>query len=1004
MKSKSTVSASALATAMASGLLLAASPASAACIYNASYGGLVCTGSNSGIVDPGLNNSKIQVQGGAVVTHFADAIQIGSNNTVDSAGRINGHDDGISTTGNLVFNNTGEILGRLAAVRVSTGDLEMTNTNNVSSGGIAVIAAGQVKLTNSGSMSGANGVQGSAVTVFNSGSLGGVYHAVSATGDINIRNDGTIGASNPAGLAVNAGGNATVTTNGSMSGAFAAAGTLQVTNNGEINGPAVIPIFHPGFQDNGGGLQPGAAAQFILANSGKITGTGIVNASPGSEITITNSGTITNNGAIGNMPTAIVGSGAKIALTNSGIINSTSTGGLIDGGDVTVTNSHKITSAAAGAVIRGSTLAAENTGELISQSLGATILQSTGAITVRNGGTISGAAATTAIQAAGDGEIVNTGSIRVGPSTTPAANSYAIRIAGLAKVTNEGTITAGGAHGAIAISVGDKSEIVNKGQIDVSGGTFPAIQGLGALSVTNTGDIKVAGDYSTAITAAGKLNLNNSGLIEAGGLGTPAIFAAGEAAIVNSGRISASGTSAFGVYTDASAIFAREATSIVNSGHIESANGNGVTAFKSLDVTNSGRIEGAIGIYVEPGAGPARIANNGLIIGASGVAISLTNAADELTLGSGSRIQGLIKLGGGADTVNVALATGKSRLIVFDDLTNATVNVTGTPAWQIAGNALVSLDATTLLMRHASLSDVRNSIGDILENRVSGRLYQGDPSRTFYLKTFGGGGSYGANKGAATFGTRHFGLIAGVEATPAPNAVIGGFAGGAFGSASASGAFADSTKATYMLTGLYGRVTHGMLYADANVVAGYASASTKLNIISNVGAGGVETLSSGNSGLFLSPEIGFGVKVPLNEETSVVPGIRYRYTTSSTGKSSKTSASGLSVNSGAASSSEIRGQVQVSHEARLPGALFKMQFTTGVLFESVNTGSFRIAYNGQALTPAKTGSTRNTGIFATTGFEWRDQSGLSYFAALQGDWRSNQSFRFGGRGGVKFDF
>ncbi len=978
-----------LALAATFGAILLPRPAAADCTFDPTVGAYVCEGtSNTGIpTTPLLDNGKIQVNGGAQIVSPGTALRVGSNNTIDSTGLVSGRDAGINSTGNLTFNNTGEVLGRGAAVFVTAGDLEMTNTNSASAANTAINVSGNVKLTNSGTISGRGGVSASSATVFNSGKIQGQYYAIKASGDVTVTNDGTLEGGAPGGNTIEAGVKANVVNNGRINGSIAAGRAMTVTNVGEISGNDIVPVFNVGTP-----AAPVAGTKFALDSSGVISGSGILAAVTGSSITITNSGTITNNASAGGMPVAFSATGATLAITNTGNIIGNSTGAIADANDLVLNNRNRIIANSIGFGFRGATMTVNNGGVIESRGAGLAIFTSTGDLTFTNSGALTGLASTTAIASGGNATILNTGLISTGASASIAVPTFAIAVQGKALITNDGEITSA----ATAMSVGDQSEIANGGKITVTGASLGAVLGTASASLANTGQIEVSGAGAFAMRTAQNLQATNSGRITVTGLNAMGFASLGAATINNNGKLDVQGTGS-------TAIASTGDMTLVNNGEIASG-GIAVTTGGRLDLTNNGQITGTTGIVVAPGSGPAKIVNQGYIFGSGGVAISLTNAADELTLGSKSRIQGLINLGGGGDTVNVTLAPGRSRIIVFDDLTNATVNVTGTPSWQIVGNALVSLDTTSLLMRHATISDVRNGIGDILESRVNQRMFENDPERSFYVKAFGGGGTYSANKGAAAFATRHAGLVAGVEAVLAPNAVVGGFAGGAWGNASASGTLSDSTNATLMLAGLYGRLTHGMIVADANIVAGYASTTTNMSILSNIAPGGLEKLKSNDSGLFLSPKIGVGVKVPLNPETSVTPGVRYRYTSASWNNSTRVSASGLGLSSGPSSSSEIRGQVQVSQEARLPGALFRMHFTTGYLFESVSTGNYRVTYNGASLASSTSSNTRNSGVFASTGVEWRDQAGMSYFANLQGDWRSNKSVRFGGRGGVKFSF
>src|SRR5262249_40074323 len=128
---------------------------------------------------------------------------------------------------------------------------------------------------------------------------------------------------------------------------------------------------------------------------------------------------------------------------------------------------------------------------------------------------------------------------------------------------------------------------------------------------------------------------------------------------------------------------------INNSGLIQ---GTGATASAifiaggTVNIINSGTVSGATGINALNGQG-ATITNSGTITGLNGFAIRLASAADTLTLTPGSRVNGKIDMGGGADVININFALpgaiitggGPSRLVSSAsafDLTNI-VNFTG---------------------------------------------------------------------------------------------------------------------------------------------------------------------------------------------------------------------------------------------------------------------------------------------------------------------------------------
>ena len=612
----------------------------------------------------------------------------------------------------------------------------------------------------------------------------------------------------------------------------------------------------------------------------------------------------------------------------------------------------------------------ENSGAAASTGKNATIFQSTGEITFTSTGTITGAEGNTAIAAA-SGTVTNKGTITAGASTAT-ANSFGVNITGKGLIINDGTITAGGLKAAIAIGAGDKTEIVNNGKLVLEGDLSGAILGTGAIKVTNNGSIVVAGDNAFGIRSPGGLDVLNKGAIEVSGI-------------------------------DARGILVDGVNAIVNSGAIDAPKGAGIGATAGLVLTNSGRISGLTGVLVAPGAGPATIVNNGTIIGTGGVSISLTGATDTLTFGPGSRLAGIVNLGGGGDTVSVVLAPRRSQIIMFDDLTGANLSVTGRP-FRIIGNAIVALDTTPLRMRDAGIADVRSSIGEILDGRVTKQVYNGDPTKVFYIRPFGGASSYGSTDLSGKFNGRHFGFIAGLDGRPNDKLIIGAFGGGAWSNASTSGPSGPRSSVTHGIGGMYGRATVKFVFADVSVVAGYTNSTGRMIVSSNLTTSGEEIINLNSTGYFFSPEGGIGLNVPVTPELTVSPAVRYRYISGNWAKRSVQSTTGLGIKINPPRRSQIRAQMQASHLARLPGAIFKTYATVGYFTESVSGGDFQLAFAGTALMTISSSKKRIQGFYGNMGLEWLDESGAINFGSVHTDLRTDKIWRISGRGGVRFNF
>jgi hypothetical protein len=300
----------------------------------------------------------------------------------------------------------------------------------------------------------------------------------------------------------------------------------------------------------------------------------------------------------------------------------------------------------------------------------------------------------------------NTYNIQAGATVTGDGFGVVFGMGGT--VNNAGTVTGGiGINGRDAtinnmgtgVITGDTSGIqataatvrnaglISATGVSATGGTGVAIS-ADTADVNNTSTGHITGTYS-AIGTLTLVAVNNAGAISGGRLG----ITGHTASLINSGAIAAGGAAIF-----ASAANATSAGTI-------SGGRFGIFASTVASITNAGIISGNIGIQA---GGAATITNSSAILstaGASGTAIKLSNAADTLTLLTGSRTVGLVDMGFGNDTVNtVTVAPGSKvsspttaaalpTLINFSGVTNT--SFTGgrfTDPTVQAGNQLATLD------------------------------------------------------------------------------------------------------------------------------------------------------------------------------------------------------------------------------------------------------------------------------------------------------------------------
>ena len=545
--------------------------------------------------------------------------------------------------------------------------------------------------------------------------------------------------------------------------------------------------------------------------------------------------------------------------------------------------------------------------------------------------------------------------------------------------------------------------------------------------------------------------LFNSGTIVANFTGVQVLTTGGNAGLVNYGTIDLRNAPLFGYLIavgsangNASAynagriygeldVFAFGGTATLsNAGLIDSSStggraidlfSNDPTSQSVLNLLPGSRIVGEIGLNGNPGLGvPATKVNF-----FSGVDISSVT-----TFGLTGCICGGI-VGGLTDTGSV-------------------VNVFGGAPFVIFGNTVAILDPTSFAVQDKNIADFSHTISSMITSRLnnpasmsggstaigfapsgnvavdmardafagisslnyasSDRVLFSNPSVTaadgtsVWAQGFVGQRIQDADAPTLRSVNNFYGGMMGVDKAFRPGLRLGALLGAGTIKSTIDVSSGD-TKSDIVFGGLYGRYAMNRSFVDFALLGGHSNNDLRRNMANNLVPGGLETASANYNGWFISPEIAYGVKMPVGTNLTLTPTARVRYLAAGFGGYQEGgSTTNLTVASRTSHNFEERGEVTLTRTSD-PVSSQRMQIsgTLGMLaLQRVGDSTVNTILLGQNLPFATPGKNDVFGGYAGVGFDWRHVAGWTVFGAYEYTATTDSSRTATAKGGVKVAF
>jgi outer membrane autotransporter protein len=250
----------------------------------------------------------------------------------------------------------------------------------------------------------------------------------------------------------------------------------------------------------------------------------------------------------------------------------------------------------------------------------------------------------------------------------------------------------------------------------------------------------------------------------------------------------------------------------------------------------------------------------------------------------------------------------------------------------------------------------------------------------------------------------------GLDLLTRPDLRFGIFAGGGHSEMSLD-LNLGSLKTDTVFGGIYGRFAFSSFgapsYLDFSLHGGGSTNASSRNVNNNLLASGLENATATYNSGYVSPELTYGVKLPLWANYTLIPAVRLRYVAGRfDGYTEAGSTANLTVAGRTLHDFEQRGEIKLTHTTAFTSKdMLLTSVNFGVLgIERLGDNTINTVLLGQGLPFVTPGKNFVVGVFGGLGMEWRTRSGVSFFGAAEYIATTDQATIVGGRGGVRVAF